>query len=267
VRRLLNRILRYGFGLELVNHCNLRYAQDGLYSYHDPRFLRQRNFNSAFENATRLSGTSPNIHWRLHVLLWAFSVASKSRGVFIELGVDRGFMSGGVLGYDKSLLKGKELILVDTFEGIPLEQVLPQEAKIGRIEYTKTNHSADFDSVRNAFKDYSNVKVVKGRVPDILPKLGVSGVAFAHLDLNSAVAEEAAFRWLWPLIPAGGVVMLDDYCYRGFQPQGDMYDRLALEMGFRILSLPTGQGLIIKPSFGIDDKVTCQACGEECQSA
>lgn len=42
------------------------------------------------------------------------------------------------------------------------------------------------------------------------------------------------------------MVLLDDYGYRGHDLQADAMDAAALALGTDILSLPRGQGLIIK---------------------
>jgi predicted O-methyltransferase YrrM len=72
-------------------------------------------------------------------------------------------------------------------------------------------------------------------------------VAFIHIDMNHPTPEEAAMRHFWPRLTPGGVMVLDDYAYVGFERSHQSADRVASELGFPILSLPTGQGLAIKP--------------------
>jgi len=43
------------------------------------------------------------------------------------------------------------------------------------------------------------------------------------------------------------VVLLDDYAYYGYFSQKLAMDQFAQEKGIKILSLPTGQGLVLKP--------------------
>ena len=45
----------------------------------------------------------------------------------------------------------------------------------------------------------------------------------------------------------GGIVLLDDYGFTDFAPQKKAFDRFASEHDIRILSLPTGQGMFLKP--------------------
>jgi O-methyltransferase len=65
--------------------------------------------------------------------------------------------------------------------------------------------------------------------------------------MNSAEPEIEAVRRLWPQMTAGAVVLLDDYGGGpAYRPQKQAFDALARELGFHILALPTGQGLIVK---------------------
>jgi hypothetical protein len=46
----------------------------------------------------------------------------------------------------------------------------------------------------------------------------------------------------------GALMLLDDCAYRGHRPQKVAMDRFAQTRANKILSLPTGQGLLIKPA-------------------
>ena len=54
-------------------------------------------------------------------------------------------------------------------------------------------------------------------------------------------------RFLWNRLVPGAPVLLDDYAYSGYEWQKVGMDAFATEHGLSILSLPTGQGLLIKP--------------------
>ena len=65
--------------------------------------------------------------------------------------------------------------------------------------------------------------------------------------MNNAKSEIAAIEYLWDKLVVGAIVVLDDYAYgEDFRNQKNAWDRFAVKMDFEILSLPTGQGLIIK---------------------
>jgi hypothetical protein len=58
----------------------------------------------------------------------------------------------------------------------------------------------------------------------------------------------AAFEFFWDRVVPGGLVLMDDHSYRGYEDQKRALDAAAARRAVRILSLPTGQGLVIKPA-------------------
>ena len=76
---------------------------------------------------------------------------------------------------------------------------------------------------------------------------GIKQVCYLSLDLNCAEPEIAAIRFFWDLLVPGAPVVLDDYGSLGYVPQKLAMDAFAAEVNVPVLTLPTGQGLIIKP--------------------
>ena len=66
-------------------------------------------------------------------------------------------------------------------------------------------------------------------------------------DMNCAPPEVAALEHFWPRLVSGAVVLLDDYAYLGFESQKRAMDEFAGYHGIAICSLPTGQGLLLRP--------------------
>ena len=71
-------------------------------------------------------------------------------------------------------------------------------------------------------------------------------VAFLHIDMNCALPERVAFEFFWDRLSPGAVVLFDDYAYYGHNCQREAIDAAARARGTEVLSLPTGQGLIVK---------------------
>lgn len=71
-------------------------------------------------------------------------------------------------------------------------------------------------------------------------------IAFVHLT-HHAGAPALTLETLWPTIVSGGLVLMGDYARYGHQPDKLALDSFAREHGVTIASLPTGQGLLIKP--------------------
>jgi hypothetical protein len=85
-------------------------------------------------------------------------------------------------------------------------------------------------------------------VPNVLPEANTDCVAFLHIDMNCAYPEQQALEYFWNRLAPGALVLLDDYAYYGYDCQRESMDNLGRILGFSVLSLPTGQGLIVKTS-------------------
>ena len=64
--------------------------------------------------------------------------------------------------------------------------------------------------------------------------------------MNCVRPEIAAAEFFWPKLVSGGIMLLDDYGFSAHIDQKDAFDLFAARIGVQILSLPTGQGLMIK---------------------
>jgi hypothetical protein len=91
------------------------------------------------------------------------------------------------------------------------------------------------------------VVLIRGPVPDTLSQVDIHKVAYLSIDMNCTGPEEEALRHFWPKMSPGGIVVLDDYGFSGHESQKRAADRVALSVGVQVLSLPTGQGVMVKP--------------------
>ena len=190
------------------------------------------------------------ISWRLHTLLWAARRALRLDGDLVECGVFKGDMSWVLARALNFAAIPKTFYLYDTFAGFPPTQLTaadsPEDRHVresaDRIYKADSNHAA----VIERFMAFPNVRIVQGVVPDSFKVAMPDRIAFLHLDMNSAVAEEAALHALFDRITPGGAVVLDDYGWRQFRRQKDAADAFFAPRGLDVLELPTGQGLVIK---------------------
>jgi hypothetical protein len=141
---------------------------------------------------------------------------------------------------------GKQFWLLDTFEGIDLSQLEGEELEAAPERNARMD-PADADAVRAWFSQWRNANVVVGSVPSTLPLVRADEIAYLHLDMNSSAPEVAALEYFWEHLVPGAVVLLDDYGYRGYEAQKRALDALARRREVPIASLPTGQGLLIRP--------------------
>lgn len=228
------------------------YEQDGMRSIHNHDFMDDPSFRKAYERGVRAAGQDYRWHWRVHVGLWSAASAARLDGDFVECGVNRGFLSSAIMEYLDWDSLGKNFYLLDTFRGLDERFVSPEDRLSGAIEKNKSSLASGFyvqgiAEVRANFSEWKNVSLIEGTVPETLPQVRAQKIAFLHLDMNCSPPEVAAAQCFWDRLVPGAFVLLDDYAYRGYASQKVAMDRFAEAKGARVLSLPTGQGLLVKP--------------------
>lgn len=227
------------------------YDQDGLRSIHNHEFMDETAFRDAYERGIRATGQDYHWHWRVHVALWAASYASKLEGDFVECGVNRGFLSSAIMAYLDWDKLGRQFYLLDTFKGLDLRQVSEEDVAAGAIAKNESCLETGFyvrqaDLVRANFSEWKNLCILEGSIPGTLSQVATTAVAYLHLDMNCSPPEIAAAEFFWERLVLGAVVLLDDYAYSGYRSQKIAMDCFAARKRSSILSLPTGQGLMIK---------------------
>jgi hypothetical protein len=137
------------------------------------------------------------------------------------------------IGFERT---DRKFFLLDTFCGAP-----------GVASVHQHDYSECYSEVVKTFEAFPNAKIIRGRVPETLTAVSAERVAYLSIDMNSAEPEIAALRFFWPKLICGSVVILDDYAFsEHYRSQKQAMDALGEELGFSVLSLPTGQGMIVK---------------------
>jgi hypothetical protein len=231
------------------------YAQDGLISVHSHAFMQDPAFMKAYARGVKAIGGVDTYqwHWRIHIGLWAAKVASRLEGDFVECGVNKGFLSSAIMEYLDWNSLDRDFYLLDTFAGLDERFVSDDERRSGALQKNAQNLQSGFyirgaDAVRANFSQWPRARIVEGAIPDTLEQAAASRVAYLHLDMNCAPPEVAALAHFWDRLVAGAPVLLDDYAYLGYTAQRLAMDDFAHARGVTVCSLPTGQGLIIKPA-------------------
>jgi O-methyltransferase len=227
------------------------YNADGLATVHDASFLADPRFRAAYDAGAH-SGhricppDQLHIEWRVYVCCWAALHAAHVAGDFVECGVSTGVVSLAVCRYVEFDKLSKTFWLFDTYGGIPEEQVTAAERPLA-LSKNRRHYFDSYDLVASNFSAYPNVRLVRGKLPDSLDQAEVREIAYLHVDMNIAYPEVEASRRLWDRITRGGIVVYDDYASPAHVEQKRALDAFAAERGVQILSLPTGQGLLLRP--------------------
>lgn len=220
------------------------YSEDGLSTHHVHDFVDKAPFRAAYARAIQANGKDHHMRWRAHVALWVARQAARLPGDFVECGVSTGFLASAImhdLGWNG---RNKRFWLFDTWEGLDAGEITEAEKAAGRLAWYA---DVSFDRVKANFAEFDRVEMVRGSVPASLETVAIEQVCYLSLDMNCVGPEIAAAAHFWPRIVPGGFMLLDDYAYAGYEAQHAAFDGFAAESGFDILTLPTGQGLAIKP--------------------
>jgi O-methyltransferase len=214
------------------------YSADNLITWgRNYSFLRQSNFVEIV-NSDNHSHTEKSIIWRTCILLFFAEFSSHAPGDFLEVGCHTGYTAEIISERINLAEKGKKYFLYDLFSKISLPE--------NRVMKGHNNPNM-YAEVLARFLDKDYVKIIKGSVPESFRQGFPDQIAFCHIDLNNAVAEAASLREILPRLASGGSIVFDDYGWIGYSDQKLALDPIIDEFGLKILELPTGQGVLLKP--------------------
>ena len=243
--------------MDLYPQLEPNYTADCLAVWHksldfldDERFVEayRRGMDSGHRIA-REPGSKTDIHieWRVHVICWAASHAAKLPGDFVECGVNTGIFSLAAAYFVDFNQLDKSFYLFDTFAGIPEDQISDEERAFGRHLDNAAMYDECFEVAKRNFSIYPGARLIRGRVPETLTTVTIPKVCYLSLDMNIAAPELAAIEFFWDKLSPGAPVILDDYAWAHYRAQKKVMDDFAARKSVQILTLPTGQGLILKP--------------------
>lgn len=230
----------------------ITYAHDLLYTYNscdfmtDPRFIKAYAAGKATDIHKSIFDNC-EIYWRIHVLCWAASQAIQLEGDFVDCGVNTGIFARAVIDYTDFDSTGKKYYLLDTFAGLDERYSTEKEFESELNQKYIAGKDTLYNEVKTIFEPF-NTEIIKGTVPDTLSRVKAEKVAYLSVDMNCVEPEVAALKFFWDKLVKGGIIILDDYGYANYyKEQKAAHDAFAASKGVEILTLPTCQGLIIKP--------------------
>jgi O-methyltransferase len=208
----------------------------------DNLFTWGRN-NSLFEDVAFRQAWTANIQndadqaiaWRRYVLACLAYNCLPLPGDFVECGVYAGSGIKTVMDY----LGGKDFPKpfwgYDTFDYNPVQG----HSFAGQAE-------GFYHQIKARFDGYPQVRLIQGFIPDSFAQGMPEKIAYRHIDMNNAAGEIAALDNLFERVVSGGVIVLDDYEWSIYRGQKQAEDPWFEARGYRVVPLPTGQGMLIK---------------------
>ena len=209
----------------------------------DNLFTWMRNL-SAVEDSAFLQAWQSNVMnaadettlWRRYILCCAACHCVHLTGDFAECGALFGTGVKTVIDYFGKDNFGKQFWAYDVFESNPIEEIPAVGQEEGLLE-----------RVRERFSGYDNVRLVPGLLPASLEGNSPEQICYLHIDLNKAETEIAVLERLFDRVVPGGIVILDDYEWSGvYRKQKIKEDPWFEARLYRVIPLPTGQGLVLK---------------------
>jgi hypothetical protein len=177
------------------------------------------------------------IVWRRYVLACAGYHCAQLEGDFVECGAYTGVGIKTLIDY----LGGTKF--EKTFWGYDLFE---HDASMAHLSMPEHGPGL-FEKVSRKFADYRCVNLIKGGIPEVFLGNSPQKIAYLHIDLNEAPAEIAALECLFDRVVPSGMVILDDYEWAdAYRAQKLAEDPWFEARGYRVMPLPTGQGLVIK---------------------
>ncbi|MGZ5435805.1 MAG: TylF/MycF/NovP-related O-methyltransferase [Pyrinomonadaceae bacterium] len=159
------------------------------------------------------SGTA----WLYHVILAQeiLSVPPDVLGDVIECGCWKGASTASLSHVCR--LVGRKLIVCDSFEGLPDDDVnIPHQYPHVKVYgfYQKGMYAGRLDEVKANVERFGEISVcqfVPGFFSDTLVAL-TGPIAFAFIDVDLASSTRDCLKYIWPLLIDGGAVFTDDSC-------------------------------------------------------
>jgi hypothetical protein len=224
------------------------YATTRFATQHNVGFLDDESFQRAYDQAVDAAGEdwwNVGLHFRLHQAIWCARHCMNISGDFVELGTGRGMTMAAVLeALPDWQNSSKTLYLCDTFEPFGIESTSGRQTSSAGINPI---YARSIDDVRRTFAKRERVIFVQGLLPQSLSQIDSTAVSFLHIDLNSAIPEVSSLEALWPRLSRGALILLDDYAYVGSEDQYGAMNAFAARHNVMILTLASGQGLLVKP--------------------
>lgn len=177
------------------------------------------------------------IVWRRYVLACAAYHCVQLDGDFVECGAYTGVGIKTVVDYLGGPAFPKVFWGYDRFDHDPatLNHQMPE---LGPGLHAR---------VLAKFAAYPNVRIMRGPIPEVFAGGCPERIAYLHIDLNQAPAEIAALEVLFDRMVPGGILILDDYEWAGvYRGQKLAEDPWFDSRKYRVMPLPTGQGLVIR---------------------
>lgn len=194
---------------------------------------------SQFEDSKNKEELLQGLMWRHYMVFWTARYAKFANSTnIVECGVCDGLTVYFAL---RGLGDSYKAWLYDAWEGMEENRLLDSEK----------SHAGDYAylSIEDTKKNLArfNTEFIKGFIPESFSSgKKPEDLAWLHIDLNSSLPTKDSLEEFFSKIPAGGVVLFDDYAGRGFGDTKNVIDEFFKDKKGMFFHSPTGQGVFFK---------------------
>lgn len=232
IKKLIKKILGVkDYMTEFEKFCVQRYAWASNDASH-----------SLYKKACEVTKTEPFLpHWMRSYQLQALVAIAPKEGQIAECGVYK-----GTTAYQIRAITGKIVHLFDSFEGISprtkADAQYPEQVGTGKGSLACSLEQVQENLGIGGFKYYP------GWIPQAgqFEKIKDLKFSFVHIDLDVEEPTRASFDFFYPRLVTGGIIVCDDYGFNQWPGAKKAIDEMTLKYDFRIISLATGQCMVIK---------------------
>ena len=205
-------------------------------------YKRWRDDTEFLRNYRRLNPNNYFSEDRKYALRELARSTKDLEGVIAECGCYEGASSWFIA----DALPGITFYIFDSFEGLSE----PGKKDLVQDENYQNWNQGDMESsesmLRNNLREFENIHVLKGWIPERFNEVETERFRFVHIDLDLYDPTYASLEFFYPRTTGGGIIVLDDYgstkCPGAFDAVNDyMQDKREY-----VVHLPTAQGVIIK---------------------
>ena len=134
-----------------------------------------------------------------------YSLATEAKLCSTGSAAECGVYRGGTAKILSNIFPDRELLLFDTFQGMP--ETDPNKDLHRKGDFADTN----LESVKSYVGSQDNIRFVPGLIPETLATFSDRTFSFVHVDLDIYTAIRSACEFFYPRLSISGIMLFDDY--------------------------------------------------------
>lgn len=226
-------------------------------------FQIDESFNEIYKSGLELTGTPDRGDLRkarFYNLIQWLRYSADLPGSIAECGCWKGLSSYLICNFLskwRNNFDGNDVHIFDSFKGLsePNEKDVIQvpitagnKERIGMPFKHKGAYSAEYESVLKVLKDFPNIELIKGWIPEVLLNQPKREYRLVHIDLDLYTPTKGATEYFLSRMVPGGIIICDDYGSLFWPGAKQAFDEVGEAHGLKVLSFSSGQGVLIKPN-------------------